>query len=566
MRLHARTTRLFLALMSAAITAGGQAAVQPFTAADAETLSSGDQISPTGHRQAARLRLLTPRVQQAAVHHDEFALVANQAMRWDELPAMEFDLVSDGERLLVLSGGLVDSTHPLWEYSVASGRIVNARGEEHGGHALVPFTLHERNANCVHYGLLEFDFGGSDPRIEVVYRVDGETCQYFKFDSWGSWIADYEPVASTTAAAWGEAAAAEHRAALPVQPIAALGEMFPDADFAQFGSASAVDPADMTVYGFVADGTHFQGGCQTRSGRHPFCETLPLPSYSLAKSLFAGLAVMRAEKLFPGIVQTRIGTAVDACRDDLAWQDVTIAHALDMATGHYRSAEWMVDEDAAILDAFFVAEDHATKVMTACRTYPRRAPPGTHWVYHTSDTYLAGTGLRAALKARLGRDVDLYQELVWQPIFERLGLSNLARNARRTNDAEAQPFFGWGLYFHADDIARLALFLGPQRGLIAGEPVVDEAMFSAAMQRDPLDRGLPADMDGMLYKNGFRALDVSAYFECREPTWVIVLAGFGGIVVALFPNDTAYYHFSDGGSHRWLPAAREAHRIRPFCS
>jgi carboxymethylenebutenolidase len=40
----------------------------------------------------------------------------------------------------------------------------------------------------------------------------------------------------------------------------------------------------------------------------------------------------------------------------------------------------------------------------------------------------------------------------------------------------------------------------------------------------------------------------------------------GGIIVAIMPNDTAYYYFSDGNVHRYLNAVRESHRIRPMCS
>ena len=35
--------------------------------------------------------------------------------------------------------------------------------------------------------------------------------------------------------------------------------------------------------------------------------------------------------------------------------------------------------------------------------------------------------------------------------------------------------------------------------------------------------------------------------------------------VAIMPNDTSYYYFSDGQVHRYLHAVRESHRIRPMC-
>ncbi len=72
--------------------------------------------------------------------------------------------------------------------------------------------------------------------------------------------------------------------------------------------------------------------------------------------------------------------------------------------------------------------------------------------------------------------------------------------------------------------------------------------------------------DTIRYNNGFRSFDVSSYIGCDEPVWLVVLSGFGGIIFAVMPNDTAYYYFSDGGVHRYLHAVRESHRIRPMCA
>ena len=38
-------------------------------------------------------------------------------------------------------------------------------------------------------------------------------------------------------------------------------------------------------------------------------------------------------------------------------------------------------------------------------------------------------------------------------IYAALKLSPTARSTRRTYDSYAQPFVGWGLFLHADDIA-----------------------------------------------------------------------------------------------------------------
>ena len=75
-----------------------------------------------------------------------------------------------------------------------------------------------------------------------------------------------------------------------------------------------------------------------------------------------------------------------------------------------------------------------------------------------------------------------------------------------------------------------------------------------------------AELETIRYNNGFRSFDVSSYIGCGEPVWVVVQSGFGGIIVAVMPNDTAYYYFSDGDVIRYLAAVRESHRIRPMCN
>ena len=144
-------------------------------------------------------------------------------------------------------------------------------------------------------------------------------------------------------------------------------------------------------------------------------------------------------------------------------------------------------------------------------------------------------------------------------------ISNLRHNVRDMNDA-AQPFTGWGLLLHRDDIARIGRLLGERRPAIGGAPLFDATALDQALQRDPAHPGLEAIDASFRYAHGFWAHDVSPYIGCATPTWVPYMAGFGGITVLLLPNDTVYYYFSDGGKFRWSRAASEANRIRPYCA
>jgi len=89
-----------------------------------------------------------------------------------------------------------------------------------------------------------------------------------------------------------------------------------------------------------------------------------------------------------------------------------------------------------------------------------------------------------------GADADIYRDTV-RPLWQALHLSPVLDDTMRTYDASAQPLAGLGLFYTPDDIARLARWVA-DGALIDGQPVLDQSMLNAALQRDPNDRGLEA--------------------------------------------------------------------------
>lgn len=47
--------------------------------------------------------------------------------------------------------------------------------------------------------------------------------------------------------------------------------------------------------------------------------------------------------------------------------------------------------------------------------------------------------------------------------------------------------------------------------------------------------------------------------------WVPNMNGYGGIIVALLPNGTTFYIFSDNNEWNWGNAAMEANKLAPMC-
>lgn len=478
------------------------------------------------------------------------------------MPGIDVAFVQSPDGVLVpTTRGLVD-TGSAWDLILSPGRVWTEPGDNGFTRAAIPFALQERNANCTHNGVLTFAFKDDGAITSVAYQVGSETCLYFKSDLWGSNAATYIPGpvehAEAVIAAYGDEVARR----LPVRPLSALAEDHPGADPAQFGSPDDIDPDTMTAFGVVVDGVHYVAGCETRFGAYPYCDVMALPSYSLAKTLAGGLALMRLEVLYPGAKDALIADYVPACRR--RWDDVTFEDALDMATGRYEDDGFEADEAGPRMRDFFLTTTHAQKIDMACNMFPRRSAPGRKWVYHTSDTYLLGAAINAFLR-RHQPGADFYRTLLVEPIWTQLGLSPAASTTRRTEDDVAQPFAGWGLTFHRDDIARLATFMANDNGMIADQPVIDPAMLDAALQRVPGDRGLEAGGPAYRYRNGVWAWNAADYLGCAGDAWIPFMSGYGGLVVAMMPNGITYYYVSDGATFAWGRAAKAANAIRPFC-
>ncbi|MDX1499909.1 MAG: hypothetical protein R3176_08435 [Woeseiaceae bacterium] len=513
---------------------------------------------------AGRLELVVDaKLAHLAVVHDPWGRVAEVGEPIGVLPAVAIDIVQRGVDLLPLERSLIRGAHPYWEIAFQPGRAWREEADGGWTRAALPFVLQERSANCTHNGVLAWLFDAAGRVSRARYQVASETCGYFKADLYGSTGLVYAARDLASAAAPAIARLERHRRArLPVRPLAELADEYPGVDPAGFAVDDGIDLRDVSVLGLVAGGVHYRSDCRTRHGPFPFCDSLPLPSYSTAKSVFAGVATMRLQRLHPGFAEQRIAGLLERC-DRRRWGDVSIENALDMATGNFRSPAFEEDEFSQPHEWFVFADAHRDKLSFACHFFPRKAAPGTRFVYHTSDTYVLGSAL-AAFVARRADGADLYRDVLLEPLWRPLELSPLLDEPLRTYDAVRQPFTGYGLTYEADDIVRLAAWLMDGAEL-DGTPMLDEQMLAAALQRDPADRGLPAGAPGLRYNNGFWGFDAGPSLGCARPVWVPFMSGVSGITVAMFPNGVIYYYFSDSYVFRWQSAREAAHRIAPLC-
>lgn len=493
---------------------------------------------------------------------DNYAYTGSANSPRKHLPEISIELVQNGSHLIPTVPGFRITGSSVWNLIVGPGRAWSETGDGGWSRASLPFALVERNANCTHNGTMTFLFNAASVS-EVRYQITQETCLYFKFDLWGQLSATYTPYAIPDAEALQNAHAAEVANRLPTKPIADLLLDYPGAglNLANFGSG--ITPAHMTTYGLLHNGVNYVSGCTTRQGSYPFCEVMQLPSYSTAKSTFAGTALMRLVQTHgPGVASQLVRTWVPESASARGnWTTVTINNTLDMATGNYQSATYMRDEGGSLVSSFLTAEPYSTKISNAFG-FRARTSPGTTWVYHTSDTFIA----TRAMQNYLGSDIFLELR---DGVFVPAKLSQSALTSVRTdNSPTGITFGGYGLFYNRDDIAKLAKLYNNDGGTASGQQVLSLALLNATMQKDPADRGVATTSSaGFRYNNGFWAkqLTPAEFPQYSCSFWVPFMSGYGGITVAMLPNGATYYYFSDNDEFAWYTAVHEANKLDPYC-
>ena len=502
------------------------------------------------------------------VANSTYVTAANVATAKTLPSDFSYEFVQDGGSIIPVRRGAIPSTHGWWEFILEPGKVWDEAGDNGYTRAVIPFSLQQKNANCTHNGVLMFLFKSTGAVSRTAMQITGETCLYLKLDLWGLLNSTYAPGTVASKASVVSAYNAEVANRLPARTMTQLGTDYPALTPANLAIGAA---SGRTLYGLVVNGVNYVSACTTRNGDYPYCDVLDLPSFSTAKSAFASVALMRLQALTGSAKTQLISTYVPTTQcQSTAWNGVTFDQTLNMATGNYDSSAYEVDESAAKTNGLFVPLDHASKITYSCGAYARKATPGTVWVYHTSDIYILGTALNNYLKSLPGRTSDdIHTNLLVADIFAPLGLSAVTAVTRRTYDTTAQPFTGWGLTYHHDDIARIAKFLGADNGQIGGVPLLDQTMLDTALQRNTADRGLQAaTLTDYKYKYGFWARNVKTALSCANPTWVPFMSGFGGISVVLFPNGVAWYNFAEDGLNAtfdWSNPAKEAKKIANFC-
>jgi hypothetical protein len=524
---------------------------------------------------------------------DVFQLVPPTDSYWKHLPPFTFHFVQSGSSLIPVEQGLAITGDLVWNYIVGPGRVWRESNDGEYMRASLPFALVQRNQNCVHNGELTFLFNArKNPNISrVYYQITQETCYPMKFNLWGTVEATFLPGVVPAGREIRTRFAAEQSQRMPTKPLSALSSDFPNAgvDVAQFPRAYK-HPEEITTYGLIFRGVHYSSGCATRFGEYAFCSEMRLPSYSIAKSVFAGVALMRLGQLYgPSVYNLRIKDYIPADAIEGRWGETTFGNTSDMATGNFNSTAYEADEDSSVTDKFIVDESLEAKTRDAFAFHQNFATPGTTWVYQSAATFLVTQAMQTILHQKQGTDADLF-DLARKDIYEPLRMSQGFMTTIRTdNSPHGAPTGYYGLFFNKDDVGKIADFLNTSSGKIDGKQVLESVRLAEALFRGPTPEtvGVPIvgrdahsvlgepvvdaksqpATNGRRYAHGFWGRQVARgefpQFPCDF--WISIMSGYGGNVVLLLPNGASFYAFSDGMEFPWRQPTMELVKFSPIC-
>lgn len=525
-----------------------------------------------------RLDLLAPETHgDGSIVSSVFDAQLKQYPVWKHLPVFSVELVQNGSHLIPVKQGLLITGSIIWNLILGPGRVWSEKGDHGYSRASLPFSLAERSQNCVHNGSMTFLFSNTMkvPISQVRYQITQETCAYMKVDLWGQTPATYTPEKIADSASIKNAQAEEFALRVPTKPLSALTTDFPGSGFNVAALLSGrKHPEDVTTYGVYLNGVNYVSNCPTRYGEYAFCGEMRLPSYSTAKSAFAGMAMMHLGELYgKDVYSQKLQDYLPQVGQGDSWANVTFNDAINMATGHILTSGYEQDEDGPVEVKFLGMEKYDEKMKHALVAFPFSMPPGIFWSYQSHNTFLVTQAMTAYLQKKRGPDADLFN-MVRDELYKPLHISQGMLKTIRTDDSDqGKPDGYFGLYFIQDDVVKIADFLNRGNGVLNGKQILDPQRLRESLFRDPSTHGLVAlnpdrRPDTLFYNHAFWAkhFTVAEYPANKCDFWAPYMSGYGGISIFMLPNNAVFYIFSDHTEFIWDDAVNEINKLAPYCS
>lgn len=455
-------------------------------------------------------------------------------------PLFNYEFIQNKGRLIPVDRGHSFNGEGAWSITAGVGKVWDEKTDNGYSRAAFPYTVKERNANCEANGVASFLFKSDGSISNVQVQNITQTCPFYGFEFYGTLAAKYQPYEVSNQVNVITQRNKEEAGYIATKPLAQLAVDYPKVDLANYGYA--IKDKDLIGFSVLVNNTSYVAGCDTRYGKHPYCQDRTVGVYSFTKSVHAFTVVAALEQRFPGFKKTAIQTLVPECSDK-RWQGVTVEHALDMATGNYQSAEFEVDEHSKAMEqGYFTKSTRADRAEFICNGWSHKAKPGSYSVYHTTDSELVGYAAAQFVKLKLGDNKEAFDDIL-VPIYNAIGLSEYVKGVQRNSDT-LDAWAGYGLSMTLNDVVLFSQYL---RDEALTDNLLDKTMVKEVLSGRP--QGLSANVANFNYDNGFwryHSGKATAMKSCSSDTQVPVMSGFGGHTAIILP-EVIITQLTDGG-------------------
>ena len=495
------------------------------------------------HTFAGRLQV-SPGAGARVVYHAEYWLDTLEQNA--PLPDIDAEYVQCGRDLLPVIRGRQITDDIQWDLLLSPGRIWSVPDDDGLSRASLPFTLSFKAINCTFNGLMTFLFDGSSTS-QVRWQITQETCHMFQLDAWGQAEGGYADGASDAAEGALADFLIERQSRPTVRAFEQLATDHPDIDLAVFDTDLSLP--DLSARGLLVDDVLYLDSCRTRTGDHPYCEDLILPSFSLAKTAYTGLGLAAMAQEFPTDPYARtLGELLGASG---TWSGVTVENLVDMSSGHY-----LYDNQYDIdVPGFYDSLDLSGR-LAATYALPAQSEPGEKVVYLTPNSQVAAAAMDAHL-VDVGADITDSFDYVVERVLRPAGVSPDSFTSLRTWDGGANQgtgFGGYGMWFTPHGITSLGAFL--QRG---GDGWLHpDRLAETMLQTD--DLGPQMSYYSYRYNNGVWGYPLS---DCDK--WVPIMFGVSGITVLMPPSGLVFFAFTDSQQYTVYSSLSQLEQIRSSC-
>ena len=513
--------------------------------------------------------------------------------RIDLFPCARITLVVNDTDLIPVERDLIHNSNgkSYWDLTVSPGRVW-IENEDHGwSRAALPFQLSNIFENDTHHGIATFVY--DENKVSPVYvQIVAETKSFLCPDGFyprGFLDARVESPDSRSIIGGAQLFETEKKNYRPLLSLESWRnnetEVYLNDINEGFSGQSSV------VSGLVIDDEIFATPCQTVAGDYPYPRAMKFGIWSATKTAFCTIACMRiAELTGCDPRQEKVANLIPEAKDIPDWQDITIGHCLDMATGigtvgsNAESlnilADYLLDYEEAsqqergleshqhYFDWFLAPSAHAKNIAAfACPSFPWK--PGTVARYRDQDLYIAGAALDAFLKLKCGNEKriwDMVRDEVYLPahIYHAVKFHTI-----ETDPSREVPLSDAGLLLTMDNVAGLGKLLH-DKGKINGQQILNADILDDIF--NPLvKKGLPT---GTHTKDGeIRYYGAAWHFPYQSLSgrlfWIPTMRGYGGQMIQTLPNGTTAFrfgrdHYETEERYNFLKLAKLSDAIRRF--